>query len=677
MKLLDPLSGYRITSQISFFQLGFTVAMSHLSFQDEFDPDNRDYAILFLIISHISFAVIDYGRVLLQKFRKTSIIITGTLNFVSTAAYQVVIFYAQVKYLNSEINEANFGSVEEFETKESRALNWLMIEIAVYYFQVGLTVIFLLLQIFLGLEIKCDKEKEMELEMIRQSKAVLSRRISRTPTPNQQLLEQQEQEEQKTPEQEQQQENKSKKLTEQEGEDSYDGGKDNNFSLEYQDFWSNLRQDQDFLALINDQLQQFLFYGIIFTVSLFVICVQDHEEYENKEFSYFYPILALTILFGILFLYTIIDLFTKYKEPECMKKYFLKVMLGLIFIDLTYMVVDLFIFGVQENLERYWIMTVVSIAISYIITEIIVRFLAKNDDHLQRQKDIMFAQDKEEKRTLIHPHSKQIDLEDDIYAITILSFNVLDKRRKIEVQLTIQSAQSVEEESISLSQEENLLQQPVQQVRPEVQRAPVTYVEASKNFSTCVIIFLIQMALIILMFIQLKSSDKNVELLFSVFLTRILCSFLLHMRLESEIYQAIQLFNYARLMVYYKDNRLSMLMVSGMQFVGAFFTEIINIYLIASQNTVADVLINYIALGVIAEIDNIYAKSLQHNTMRAMIADGVTLEYNEENPARPGYQKNKSLAKILYKIIRVYYESYYYYFMPFTVVGLTFLFIMF
>ena len=164
MKLLDPLSGYRITSQISFFQLGFTVAMSYLSFQDEFDPDNRDYAILFLIISHIAFAVIDYGRVFLQKFRKTSILITGTLNFVSTAAYQVVIFYAQVKYLNSEINEENFGSVEEFETKESKALNWLMIEIAVYYFQIGLTVMFLLLQIFFRLEIKVDTDKEIQLE---------------------------------------------------------------------------------------------------------------------------------------------------------------------------------------------------------------------------------------------------------------------------------------------------------------------------------------------------------------------------------------------------------------------------------------------------------------------------------------------------------------------------------
>lgn len=66
-----------------------------------------------------------------------------------------------MKYLNSEIDENNFGSVEEFETKESRALDWLMIEIAVYYIQILLTVVFLLLQIILRLEIKQENNTEM------------------------------------------------------------------------------------------------------------------------------------------------------------------------------------------------------------------------------------------------------------------------------------------------------------------------------------------------------------------------------------------------------------------------------------------------------------------------------------------------------------------------------------
>lgn len=68
--------------------------MSYQVYQDEFDPDDRDYAILFLFISHISFAIVDYGRVFMTKMRKTSILVSGTLNFMTTACYQVVIFYA-------------------------------------------------------------------------------------------------------------------------------------------------------------------------------------------------------------------------------------------------------------------------------------------------------------------------------------------------------------------------------------------------------------------------------------------------------------------------------------------------------------------------------------------------------------------------------------------------------
>ena len=93
---------------------------------------------------------------------------------------------------------------------------------------------------------------------------------------------------------------------------------------------------------------------------------------------------------------------------------------------------------------------------------------------------------------------------------------------------------------------------------------------------------MIQIALIALMYQQLKVYDKKVELLFSVFLTRILCSFVLHMRMQSEIFKAAQMFNYARLMVHYKDNRMTMLMISGMQLIAALLTEIINIYLICA-----------------------------------------------------------------------------------------------
>jgi hypothetical protein len=74
------------------------------------------------------------------------------------------------------------------------------------------------------------------------------------------------------------------------------------------------------------------------------------------------------VLFAVLFIHKVFDLFTKWKSPNWVDRYILKGSLLLIFIDLTYMAIDLALMGAVENLERYWIMTVVCIAISYIIT---------------------------------------------------------------------------------------------------------------------------------------------------------------------------------------------------------------------------------------------------------------------------------------------------------------------
>ena len=48
--------------------------------------------------------------------------------------------------------------------------------------------------------------------------------------------------------------------------------------------------------------------------------------------------------------------------------------------------------------------------------------------------------------------------------------------------------------------------------------------------------------------------------------------------------------------------------VAIMQMVAALFTEIINIAVISGSNTVMDVVMDYIALGIIAEIDDLFAE---------------------------------------------------------------------
>ena len=91
-----------------------------------------------------------------------------------------------------------------------------------------------------------------------------------------------------------------------------------------------------------------------------------------------------------------------------MGKYFYKIIIGLVFLVMAYMIFDLFLFGVNENVERYWIMVLICIAISYAFTEVFVRIVesrSNEDNPLKKQKVINFDDEKTRKITLYHPGS--------------------------------------------------------------------------------------------------------------------------------------------------------------------------------------------------------------------------------------------------------------------------------
>lgn len=58
------------------------------------------------------------------------------------------------------------------------------------------------------------------------------------------------------------------------------------------------------------------------------------------------------------------------------------------------------------------------------------------------------------------------------------------------------------------------------------------------------------------------------------------------------------------------DSNYQPFFISLMKLLGAWFTEIMNIILICRQDKIMDAVMNFIALGVIAEIDNLYAARL-------------------------------------------------------------------
>jgi hypothetical protein len=81
------------------------------------------------------------------------------------------------------------------------------------------------------------------------------------------------------------------------------------------------------------------------------------------------------------------------------------------------------------------------------------------------------------------------------------------------------------------------------------------------------------------------------------------------------------MFNFSRLMVKSTKRRVPMLTLGVMQLIGAVGTEIVNITLICQQTNAQDIIMNFIALGVIAEIDDIYANTLYNNTFKNRIEE--------------------------------------------------------
>ena len=118
--------------------------------------------------------------------------------------------------------------------------------------------------------------------------------------------------------------------------------------------------------------------------------------------------------------------------------------------------------------------------------------------------------------------------------------------------------------------------------------------------------------------------------------------------------------------------------VAYMKWIGGIFTEIVNIIIIIRSESVTDIVKDFIALGIIAEIDDYVGKSLKLVDLEEEI-DQAKIEYptrqiyassdfkllKEMKSYSFGRRWSMRLMLIGYKIINLLYTSVYFYFTPF------------
>ena len=122
-------------------------------------------------------------------------------------------------------------------------------------------------------------------------------------------------------------------------------------------------------------------------------------------------------------------------------------------------------------------------------------------------------------------------------------------------------------------------------------------------------------------------------------------------------------------------------MVGIMQLSGAIGTEALNIFQICSTYSIKDIVMNFVQLGIIAMIDDLYAQSLRNNFfMKVLRKSEIEMKSTEEDKER-SHECNKTsnccfsimlwimhwILKGFYRLIKILYSTFYFYFAPFTV----------
>ena len=123
-----------------------------------------------------------------------------------------------------------------------------------------------------------------------------------------------------------------------------------------------------------------------------------------------------------------------------------------------------------------------------------------------------------------------------------------------------------------------------------------------------------------------------------------------------------------------KFTRLSPpILISFMQQYAALYTELVNIILICGSPNILEVILNFVALWVIADIDDQYSEALQDFTLKkALRHKPVITNKSKDIPFKNRNCKGKAI-RIYYILNRIMYISFYYYFTPFLTVLLTYI----
>lgn len=131
--------------------------------------------------------------------------------------------------------------------------------------------------------------------------------------------------------------------------------------------------------------------------------------------------------------------------------------------------------------------------------------------------------------------------------------------------------------------------------------------EIKKNMRNVQFIFLLQFILIVFVCKKIIGTDYLMMVDTEKMIVRFCSCIILHMLMLKEVTQSLEMFKY---LLDHEDHFIcesQVIMICLMQFTAAFLTELINCALLCNITIITDYIVLFIALLIIADIDDIYA----------------------------------------------------------------------
>jgi hypothetical protein len=156
-------------------------------------------------------------------------------------------------------------------------------------------------------------------------------------------------------------------------------------------------------------------------------------------------------------------------------------------------------------------------------------------------------------------------------------------------------------------------------------------------------------------------------MLYLCMILKFICIVLMHIQLEGEVQQGIYFMNY----VIYADDidddyKWQIIGIALMQMSGAVLTEFINLFNIYKKWSYEDIITNFIAYGVIAEVDDYFAGTIKKRILKQSAFDDASYKIHEDKNHSEGLRALlMTPSKLIYYTLERFYRCVYYYFLPF------------